>query len=71
MKRNTGKEKMKENKKFPYKSKFNRGYGAIKWKVSDCDGNEIEEFVSKLAARQFIKDNQRDFFDCDLVLEEI
>ncbi len=71
-KRNTGKEKMKNNKGFPYHRLRNGNrYGKIKWKVVDCDGNIIEHFVSKATANYFIEQNQKNYLDCELRLEEI
>ena len=66
-KRNTSKEKAKENKGFPYKNKFNE----IKWKITDDAGKEYGRFMQKVNARKEINRLKRDLLIEDLGVEEI
>lgn len=66
-KRNTAKEKAKENKRFPYRTRINQ----IKWKITDDDGKEYGRFIQKTNARKEIKRLDKELFIKDLGVEEI
>ena len=66
-KRNTSKEKAKENKGFPYRHRF----GEIKWKITDDDGKEYGRFMQKVNAKKEINRLKRDLLIDDLGVEEI
>ena len=66
-KRNTGKEKVKENKRFSYRTLINK----IKWKITDDDGKEYGRFMQKVNARKEIKKLDKELFIKDLSVEKI
>jgi len=66
-KRNTAKEKAKENKRFPYRTLINQ----IKWKITDDDGKEYGRFMQKVNARKEIKRLDKELFIKDLSVEKI
>jgi len=66
-KRNTTKEKAKENKRFPYKGRINQ----IKWKITNDDGKEYGKFIQKVNAKKEIKRLSKELFIEDLGVEEI
>ena len=66
-KRNTSKEKVKDNKRFPYRTLINQ----IKWKITDDDGKEYGRFMQKVNARKEINRLKRDLLIEDLGVEEI
>jgi len=64
-KRNTAKEKAKENKKYPYKSLINQK----KWRIVDSTGKSYGEYVQKVNARKEVERlkyiHVRDDFDLE------
>jgi len=66
-KRNTRKEKFKENKGFPYRHRFNE----IKWKITDDNGKEYGRFREKVNAEREIQKFKDELWIEGLEVEEI
>lgn len=66
-KRNTSKEKMKENKWHPYRRRINER----KWKVVDLNGKEYGKFREKVNAHKEIKRLKKELWLNNLEIEEI
>ena len=66
-KRNTSKEKMKDNKHFPYRNMD----GQRKYRIVDESGNSYGEFVSHQNALNEIKRQEKLFFRFGLLLEHL
>jgi hypothetical protein len=66
-KRNTAKEKEKERKRFPYKSRINEN----KYKIVDNEKKSYGEFRTKIIATKTKKQLNKDLIRDDLMLELI
>ena len=66
-KRNTAKEKAKENKRFPYRHR----HGEIKYRIVDKDGISYGEFISHKNALNEIKRQEKFFLRFDLMIEHL
>lgn len=66
-KRNTRKEKIRENRGFPYRTRINKQ----KWKVTDDDGKVYGKFRLKVNARKEMNKLNKLLFRDDLGIEEI
>ena len=66
-KRNTHKEKAKENKHFPYRCR----HGERKYRVVDEFGKSYGEFVYRSSALKEIKRQAKQFFRYNLLLEHL